>query len=153
MVCALPAAASADPPACATAPDPYTGDDAVVAELRSLRVESQASCAALAARLDAVEADVKPLAQAVADASDRAHTDSAALGGKLDAVDAALGAVDTDVQALQPAADSTATADAVQAAADGAHADQERAQWALGLLGGLVVVSMVAPYVRRWWLP
>jgi len=57
-----PAVALADPAACPAAPGAYGGSDAVVAELRDLRADVAAACAATTERQDAaaVHTDVLP---------------------------------------------------------------------------------------------
>lgn len=119
----MPAVAAADVPDCPTAPASYDGTDAVVAELRALRTDLVANCAAIAARItretDQLGTALAPLGSPLPVSLDRGGTSDDPLyvdgssGGA-----ATLGADDGHPAFVRFASTETAPAEAATGVAD-----------------------------------
>lgn len=116
-------------------PAAYEGDDPLVEELRALRADVAASCAAGADRSDAI---------------------AAALDGPLEVT--ATDALPTTCSncAPEPAPTPAAGAQTVELGPDTLEAQAAAADGqvvALGVVAGLLLVALMVPAVRRVWLP
>lgn len=122
-------ATAVEPTTCAARPSPYGGSDAVVSEVRALRRDLALDCK-------------------------RAHADSGDVTSGVDGVRTAVVGVRSDVSALTSAVQGTTGPQALSTGTLTAlHSDSNQLRFGLWFLAGFVAVGLVAPLIRKVWLP